>query len=89
MHEQTAHAQRVMVELIALIVGADVHVIEEYFPVLDVGVAVAQICLAGAQGLDLRTDQLHSRLIGLVDEVVVPRLAVLTGDPYALVFLSH
>ena len=65
------------------------HVVEEYFPVLDVGVAVAQICLAGAQGLDLRTDQLHPCLIGLMDEVVVPRLAVLTGDPYALVFLSH
>ena len=87
--QEFSAAQGIVVELVALVVGAHMHVLEIDLAVLDEGEAVLEIRLACAQGFHLRADELDARLVGLVDEVVIARLAVLADDLDGDVVLAH
>ena len=74
-------AQRFVVPDVALLERADVGADEEELGrvggALDLDVAVAQVDAPLAQRLHLGADEDDARLVGVVDEVVVARLAVL------------
>ena len=61
---------------IPLLVGRDVQVIEEDLAVLDRRVGIGELGFALAQRLHLGSRQHDPAVVGLVDEVVVERLAI-------------
>ena len=69
--QKTLGPQRVGVEDVALLIGADVHALNEDFPVLDHSEALFQVHLALAHGLDFRAFQLDAALDAFLDEVIV------------------
>ena len=88
-HEQPTGPQRVMIEDVALLIGTDVHVLDEYLTVLYRAVAVLEIGPSGPQGLDLGSLQFYAGLIGIMDEIVMPGFAVLAGNLDADILFSH
>ena len=80
MHKQAAGAKRITIEDIAVLVGADVHLAHEEFPVVDGAVGVLEIDRAGAQTLDLGAEQLNARFIAFLYKIFMPRLFVLCDD---------
>jgi len=86
-HEQLALPQRIAVEEVALLVGADVQPDDEKLAVFDGAIAVLHVHRAGAETLDLGARQGDAGLEGLDDVVIVPGLAVL-GDLLGS-FLKH
>src|SRR6185295_9584110 len=74
--QQLAAAQRLVVGVAAVAVGADVDVVEEHLAVLDPRVAVAQVDAAFADRLHLGAEQHQPRLEGLEQVIVVEGLAV-------------
>ena len=76
MHQQAAGADRVPVEDIALLIGADVHPVDQHLAVLDDTVGILQVDVALADGFDLRAAQLEASLEFFLYKVVVIRLAV-------------
>ena len=79
MHQQLALAHGVPVEDIALLIGGDVHPVDEKLAAVDGAIAVLQIDGPGPQAFDLGARQGDAAFIGLLHEIVVPRLAV-DGD---------
>ena len=77
MQQQLLLAQRIGVEDVALLVGADVHAADQHLAVLDDGEALLEVHAPLAHALDLRAVQLHAALDALLDEVIVERLFVL------------
>src|SRR5580765_6570546 len=86
--QQLAFPPRLVVGPGALGVLRDVHAGQPRLAVPDVGVAVDQVGVPGAQGLDLGAGQHQPRLEDVVDVVVVPGLAVL-GHQLAALLLGH
>src|SRR5208282_1768312 len=76
MHQEFSRAGFLVAELSRGSVGADVNALEERFAVFDAGVAVSEICAMRTQRLDLGAGECEAGLEGLLDEEVVPRLAV-------------
>src|SRR6185295_3709098 len=74
--QQLAAAQRLVVGVAAVAVGADVDDVEEHLAVLDPRVAVAQVDAAFADRLHLGAEQHQPRLEGLEQVIVVEGLAV-------------
>ena len=68
---------RVAVEDVAVVVGGDVEAVGVHLAVLGHAEGVLQVQGAGADGLDLRAEQLDAGLVAVLHEVVVVRLAVL------------
>ena len=69
--EELAVPQRIHVEPVALLVGGDVHPLDDGFAVSDPDVGFLDGNLALTDGFDLRARKHDARLIGLVHEVVV------------------
>src|ERR671918_457577 len=67
-----------MVGPVSVRVGAYVAAEEPYLAVFDDGIRIGQVCLAGAARLHLGSHKYEPRLVGLLDEVVVARFAVLS-----------
>ena len=78
-HQQLALAHGVPVEDIALLIGGDVHPVDEKLAAVNRAIAVLQIDGPGPQAFDLGARQGDAAFIGLLHEIVVPRLAV-DGD---------
>jgi hypothetical protein len=78
--EELSHPQGLMVVVVGKGVGADVHLVEPDFAVLDLGVGVFQVGFPQPQGLNLGAGQHEPGLVLVDDEVIVPRLAVLGDD---------
>src|SRR5439155_1051222 len=76
MHEELAAARRLVVLPRRRIVRADVHVHQHELAAMEAREAVFQIGAAVAQRLHFAAGQHEPRLERLVDEVVVPRLAI-------------
>ena len=76
-HEQLAHAHRVAVEDVALLIGRDVHAVDKDFALVDRAPAVLEVDPALTDGFDLGAEQLDACLVALFDKIVVPRLFVL------------
>ena len=85
-HQQPLGPIRILVEDVALLIGGDVHTQGEQLTVLGHAVGILQIHPPAPDGLDLRSGQLDARLIALLHEVVVVRLAVLCSDLNATLF---
>lgn len=79
--KQFAHSGRVMIFAAGLLIGADVHVADEHFAVLDAAKGFLEIDLALPQGFDLGAGQHQSGFIDFIDEVVVISLFV-GGDDF-------
>ena len=79
MHQEFSRARFLVAELARRSIGADMDALEERFAVLDACVTVAQIRAMCPQRLDLRAGECEAGLERLLDEEVVPRLAVI-GD---------
>ena len=88
MQQQSSGAQRIFVEDIALFVGADVHVINEGFSILDLNVAFLQTALTRTQAFYLCTSQRNTGLYGFFDKVVMICFFVLR-DQFCTLRLCH
>ena len=77
MQEQLFFAQRVAVEDVAVLVGADIHLLDENLAALDRCVGIGKVDLARADGFHLRAEELNSGFQNLVYEIIVPRFLVL------------
>src|SRR5207247_8717349 len=90
--QELATAQRLVIGVAAMAVGADGDVVEKRLAVLDASVAVAQVHPPLSNRLDFGPKQHDARLEGLEKMEVVERLPVL-GDCalcfFALGFFSH
>ena len=75
-HQELPGTAGVLVEDIALLIGADVHAVDRQLPVLGDAVGVLQVHVAQADGLDLGARQGDARLVLLLDEVVVIGLGI-------------
>ena len=82
---------RVLVEDVAVLVGADVQTAGEELAVLDGAEGVLKVYLPGADGFDLRAEQLDPGLIAFEDKVFMKGLAVFGDllDPRLLGHGSH
>ena len=80
MHQQPPGPDRVLVEDVALLIGGDVHPMNEQLPVLYCTIGVLQVQRTGPNGFDLCSSQLHAGLVPVLHEVVVKGLAVLRRD---------
>src|ERR1700684_1891809 len=76
MHQEFPRASFLVAELAGGSVGADMNALEKRLAILDARVTVAQICAMRAQRLDLGAGEREAGLERLLDEEVVPRLAV-------------
>ena len=65
------YPKRIAVKDIAVLVGADVQLLDEQFPIIDAAPAVLHIDGAGPQALYLGAIQLNSRLVGFLHKVPV------------------
>src|SRR5215472_3917360 len=74
--QQLARPPRLVVDVAALRVGADVDVLQPRLAPVDAHVAVGQVGPAGPERLHLGAGQHQARLVALVDEVVVEGAAV-------------
>ena len=77
MQQQPFGTQRIGVEDIALLIGADVHSLNEHFAVFHNGVAFLQVHPALAHGLDFRALQFDAALDAFLHEEIVACLPVL------------
>ena len=75
-HQQSAGTAGVHIEAVALLIGGDVHLVDEHFAVLDAAPGILQVQGALADGFDLGADQLDAGLVVLLDEVFVTGLPV-------------
>ena len=75
-HQQAAGTAGVHIEAVALLIGGDVHLVEEHLTVLDAAPGILQVQGALADGLDLGADQFDAGLVVLLDEVFVTGLPV-------------
>ena len=73
-HEQAARADRVLIEDVALFIGADMHLPHPELSVLHAAPGVLEVQGAKPDGLDLRAEQLNARLEALLDEIFMKRL---------------
>ena len=79
LHDPAGYGGPIMAEDARLLVGGDIAVDQPQFAVLDRGVAVGDVGLAGAQRLHLGPGQDDADLKIAFDEVIEPRAAVF-GD---------
>lgn len=75
-HEQLAGAHGILIKNIALFIGAYVGAYQKQFAVFDRAIAVLEINGAHAQGFDLGSGKRNAGFIGVLDKIVMPRLAV-------------
>src|SRR5690606_31463671 len=68
--KQLSRPRRIGVETVPLFVGADVHVQEIHFPVLDPGEAVPQVDPPLANRLDFRPGEHDAGLVGFFDVII-------------------
>ena len=76
MHEQLTHAQRVLIEDVALFIRRNVHAAHENLTVLERTVGIFEIDLSQTDRLYLGTRKLDARFILFLDKVVMPCLFV-------------
>jgi hypothetical protein len=77
--QELAGAPGVVLGLVGLFVGADVHVVEKDFAVADAGKGFVEVALAEAEAFDLGADEGESGLDGIFDEEVEAGLAIENG----------
>ena len=77
--QQPPHPHGVLIEDVAVVVGGDVHSLDQQLAVLNIDPAVFQVDAAGTQALDLGAFQLDARFQRFEHEILVTRLAV-CGD---------
>ena len=82
--EKLPGTQGVMIAVSRKRIGAYVHVVKEQFAASGFGIAIFQISPSKAQGLHLRTQQDHARLILIKDEIVVPCFTILAYNLYVV-----
>jgi len=70
----------VAVEDVALLIGGDVEAVGIDLAVLGDAEGILQVQRAGADGFDLRAEQLDAGLAAVLHKIVVERFAVLGGD---------
>ena len=70
----------VAVEDVALLIGRDVEAVGIDLAVLGDAEGILQVQRAGADGFDLRAEQLDAGLVAVLHKIVVERFAVLGGD---------
>ena len=70
----------VAVEDVALLIGRDVEAVGIDLAVLGDAEGIFQVQRAGADGFDLRAEQLDAGLVAVLHKIVVERFAVLGGD---------
>src|SRR6266508_1167367 len=78
--QELAHACRLVVELVGARVGTDMGIDQENFAATDLGVAIDEVGLAVAQRLHFTAEENEAGFVGLVDEVIMARLAVDADD---------
>lgn len=88
-HQEFPAAQRIVVEDIALIIGADMQVLDEKLAVLDARITVLEVGPSGAQGLDFRSLKGKASLKRFVYEVIVTGLAILADRLDSCILSSH
>jgi hypothetical protein len=88
--EQFALPQRIHIEYIALLIGADVHADHPRLSPTDGNVAILQITLALTDAFDLCTEKSDARFVFFVYEIVVICFFILRYDFSSLLFvISH
>lgn len=89
-HEQSAGALGIGIEAVAVLVGGDVHLVNEQLAVLDTAPGIFQIQGALANRLDLRAAQLDTGLIFFFYKILMPGLPVGGHDFDAFLFqIAH
>ena len=81
MCQKPPDTQRVLVEDVAVVVGRDVHALDQQFAVLNVHPAVLQVDPASPQAFDLGALELNAGLQRFQNEILVARFAV-GGDGF-------
>ena len=79
-HEQFAHAQRIVVVVVGERVGADVQLVDVKLPVFDSAVGVLEVGAALAKRFDFSAFEHHTGFEAVFDKVLVARLAVFSDD---------
>ena len=70
--EKFARRFWIVIQQVAVAVFVDVRVVKEDLVIIDASEGIADLALAGAEGLDLGAFEDDSRLVGLDDVVVTP-----------------
>ena len=83
MEQELPRPQRVVVEAVSLVVGADVHADQKHLAVFNAAEAVLQVDLPLPQGLHFRSRQGDSRFVGFMNKIIVARFAVVRNIFYA------
>ena len=84
MQQQLPVALRIVIDIAAVAVGVDVHVVEPDLAALDARVAVAKIRLALPNAFHLGAAENDAGLEGVEDVVVEERLAIVGNEGLAL-----
>ena len=71
-HQQLAHAQRVLIKDVALFVGGNMHPAHEKLAILESAVGILEIDLPLADGFHLGARKLDARLVFILHKVVMP-----------------
>ena len=89
MQQELARAKRFVVVVGRVRPRSDVHVPQPRLSLLDVGVAVAQVHVTRAHGLDLRPGEGDSRFEAILDGIVEERLPVVRELQIARLLLGR
>lgn len=89
MQQQLARAGRIdRVEPVALLERADVHIVDEHFPVSDRSESVVNIRLAHPNRFNFRSCQYHARFERFLNEIVMGSFLILS-ELLAVTLLTH
>ena len=86
--QQPLGPQGIPVELVALLIGADVHAFHPHFPRPDHRPALLQVDPALTHGLHLGAEELHAALVLFLHEIIVPGFPVLRHGPVSYTHLT-
>ncbi len=75
-HEQFACTHRIAVKNIALVIGGNMHTVQQQFTVFDHAIGILEIEFALANGFDFRAAQFNTGFVGFHDKIFMISLTV-------------
>lgn len=88
-HQELFWAKRIAVKDVALLVRADVNAVCEHLAVINAAKGILEVDSSAPNALDFGAEKLDSRLVGVLDEVIVAGFFVLRYYLFGFFFVRH